>query len=110
MESAAVKPGVSCPAEAIFFWMSASVTLVESKLRVSSLDLTFQSAELTPETFAAVSILFLHIPQFPQTLIVSVFDCANTDCANRVNIKRAVNLKDFINFCDKVFNVKVNGI
>jgi hypothetical protein len=43
---------------------------------VSILVSASQVADLAPASLAAVSILFLHIPQLPDTLNVSVFSCA----------------------------------
>jgi hypothetical protein len=57
------------------------------------LDSVFQFASEAPADFAAVSMVFWHMPQLPQTFTVSFF-CADTD----VNRKRAMILKMIFDF------------
>ncbi len=64
-------------------WILAALVVELLYLTVSALASTSHSASEAPAFFAAFSILFLHMPQLPETGIDSVF----AFCANEMAVK-----------------------
>src|SRR5688572_23944947 len=76
---------VSYPTSATAFSILAALEAVLLYLMVNTLLSTFHSAKEAPAPLAAFSILLLHMPHSPDTLIVSVFVCAEPIVANSIN-------------------------
>jgi len=90
---------LSYPTSAIFCWIFAAFVELFLYVTVSCFESESQLASLAPASFAAFSILVLHIPQLPETLNVSVFVCPKEIVVLAINKAATENKRNVFILC-----------